>query len=62
MLKVILKVIWYLIAITCIVLTIYFLFNGGAKELADLSKDGFFKGVGQFFVNIWEGIKAVFAS
>ena len=61
MVKIIFKVLWYIIVITCIILCFYFLFNGGFKELGDLSKDGFFNGVGKFFVNFWEGIKNSFA-
>ena len=62
MFKTILKVIWFLIALTAILLTLYFLFenNGaGINNLKDLSANGFWEGFKQFFVNIWEGIKAV---
>ena len=62
MFKLILKIIWFLIAITALLLTLYFLLenNGaGINNLIDLSADGFWNGFKQFFVSIWEGIKAV---
>lgn len=63
MVKIIFKIIWYIIAIIAIILAVYFLVNGGATDLADLSAEngGFWGGLKQFFVNFWEGIKASFS-
>lgn len=60
--KVIFCVLWYLIAISAIILAIYFLVNGGATDLGDLSAQngGFWGGIKAFFVNLWEGIKSIF--
>jgi len=62
-LKIFLTIIWVILVITAFVIAIYFLTNGGFNELVDLTKDGgnFWEGFKQFWVNIWEGIKAIFA-
>ena len=62
-LKVILKIIWILLVITAFVLSLYFLLNGGWDDIVSLTRDSgsFFKGFAQFWVNFWEGIKALFA-
>ena len=64
MVKIIFKIIWYLVAITAIILTLYFLLNGGAEDLGALSTDngGFWGGIKQFFINFWEGLKASFGT
>lgn len=62
MFKLIFKIIWYLIVILSFLLTIYFLFetNGnGIENLKHLFSGGFWEGIKQFFVNIWNGIKFV---
>ena len=62
MIKLILKIIWYIAVVFAFVLAIYFLFanNGsGINELKDLFSQGFWEGLKQFFVNIWNGIKFV---
>ncbi len=44
-------------------LTIYFLFANdgyGIDMLNGIFKDGFFAGIKNFFVGLWEGIKYVF--
>lgn len=63
MFKIILKVLWIILVITVFILCLYFLTNGGWDDLINLSRDngGFFKGFAQFWVDIWEGIKAIFA-
>lgn len=62
MVKLIFKIIWYIIAIVALLLTIYFLFansGSGIEQLKDLFSDGFFNGIKDFFVGIWEGFKHV---
>ena len=62
MFKLILKIVWYLIVILAFLFVLYFLFgnNGaGIQNLKDLFADGFWEGIKQFFVNIWNGIKFV---
>ena len=62
MIKLILKIIGYIIVAVAILLTLYFLFqdNGaGINNLKDLFSAGFGEGIKQFFVSIWNGIKAV---
>lgn len=54
-----------LVCLFCLLCTIYFLFaNGGygIETFSDLFADGFFAGVKNFFVDIWEGFKFVFKS
>lgn len=62
MIKLIFKIIWYIIGILALLFTIYFLFanNGsGIEQLKSLFSDGFFNGVKDFFVDIWDGFKHV---
>lgn len=62
MFKIIFKILGALISIVCVLLTIYFLFanNGyGIELLKSLFSDGFFNGLKDFFVGIWEGFKFV---
>ncbi len=62
MIKIILKVIWYIAVVFAFIFTIYFLFaneGSGINELKDLFSTGFWDGIKQFFVNIWNGIKFV---
>lgn len=62
MIKKIFAIIWYIISILALLFTIYFLFanNGsGIEQLKDLFADGFFNGLKNFFVGIWEGFKHV---
>ena len=62
MIKLIFKIIWLVIAILCVLFTIFFLFanNGyGIELLKSLFEDGFFGGIKNFFVGIWEGFKHV---
>lgn len=52
-----------LFIITTTLFTIYFLFANegyGIDMLSELSNDGFFTGIKNFFVDIWHGIKFVF--
>ena len=63
MIKLIFKIIWYIIAILCVIFTIYFLFANegyGIELLRSTFSDGFFNGIKEFFVGIWEGFKHVF--
>lgn len=62
MIKLILKIIWYIAVVLAFLLAIYFLFqdNGaGIDNLKDLFSAGFLEGLKQFFVSIWNGIKFV---
>lgn len=62
MVKTIFKVLWAIIAILSVILTIYFLFayDGlGIELLKSLFSNGFFNGIKDFFVGIWEGFKHV---
>lgn len=62
MFKLLLKIIWYVIVVLAFLFVVYFLFQGegeGIHNLQDLFSQGFWEGIKQFFVNIWNGIKAV---
>lgn len=62
MIKIILKVIAYIIVVLALLLTVYFLFQdqgAGIENLKDLFSVGFLDGIKQFFVSIWNGIKFV---
>lgn len=62
MIKIILKVIGYILIALSFLLTIYFLFQdqgAGIQNLKDLFGNGFIEGIKQFFVSIWDGIKFV---
>lgn len=62
MFKLIFKIIWLIIAILAILFTLYFLFEGqgaGIQNLKDLFSNGFWEGIKQFFVSIWNGFKFV---
>ena len=62
MFKLIFKIIWNVVAILAILFVLYFLFeSGGAgiENLKNLFSGGFGEGIKNFFVQIWEGIKAV---
>jgi len=58
MIKLIFKILWTIIAIICVLFTIYFLFTAnGIEILKSLFSDGFWNGIKDFFVGIWEGFK-----
>ncbi len=58
MIKTILKILWLIIAIACVLLTVYFLFAAnGIEILKSLFSDGVWNGLKDFFVGIWEGFK-----
>ena len=58
MIKLILKIIWLIIAVVCILLSIYFLFAANGIEIFEsLFSDGIWNGIKDFFVGIWEGFK-----
>lgn len=62
MIKTIFKILWLIIAIASILLTVYFLFSyegSGIANLKSLFSDGFFNGIKEFFVEIWNGFKHV---
>ena len=62
MIKLIFKIIWYIIAILALLLCIYFLFansGNGIEQLKGLFSGGFFNGIKDFFVGIWDGFKHV---
>lgn len=52
-----------LFIITTTLFTIYFLFANdgyGIDMLTEISEDGFFGGIKNFFIDIWRGFKFVF--
>ena len=62
MVKLIFKILWHIVFIIALLLTIYFLFEGGGKGIENLKalfSNGFGEGIKQFFVGIWDGIKVV---
>ena len=62
MVKLIFKIIWNIIAVLALLFTIYFLFansGNGIEQLRSLFADGFFNGIKDFFVGIWDGFKHV---
>ena len=61
MVKLIFKIIWTIIAVFCVILTIFFLFESdgsGIESLRSVFSDGFFNGIKTFFVDIWNGFKS----
>lgn len=62
MVKTIFKIIWNIIAILAVLFVLYFLFandGNGIELLKSLFSDGFFNGIKNFFVEIWDGFKHV---
>lgn len=62
MIKTIFKILWNIIAILAVLLVLYFLFandGNGIELLKSLFSEGFFNGMKNFFVEIWEGFKHV---
>jgi len=62
MIKIIFKIIGFLISIACILVTLYFFFGNGGMGIEifkELFRDGFGNGLKEFFTSIWEGFKAV---
>ena len=62
-LKIIGIVLLILFIITTTLFTIYFLFANegyGIDMLTEIGEDGFFGGIKNFFVDIWNGFKYVF--
>lgn len=62
MIKLIFKIIGIVIAVLCFILTIFLLFahqGYGINLLKDTFSDGFFNGIKNFFVGIWDGFKFV---
>lgn len=58
MFKLILKIIAIIIAVVCLLLTLYFLFAANGLEILEsLFSDGIWNGFKDFFVGIWEGFK-----
>ena len=56
-------VLFVLFVLTTTMFTIYFLFANegyGIDMLTQISEDGFFGGIKNFFVDIWRGFKYVF--
>lgn len=52
-----------LFILTTTMFTIYFLFANdgyGIDMLSEISEDGFFGGIKNFFIDIWRGFKYVF--
>ena len=62
MVKKIFKFLWILISIITFLFTLYFLFGNGGSGiviLKDLFSNGFWNGIKEFFVSIWNGFKTV---
>lgn len=60
MIKLIFKILAYIISIICVLLTVYFLFAvNGIDILKSLFEGGFIEGIKDFFIGIWEGFKSV---
>lgn len=62
-LKIIGIILLVLFIITTTLFTIYFLFANegyGIDMIKEISEDGFFGGIKNFFVDIWNGFKYVF--
>ena len=62
-LKIIGIILLVLLIITMTLFTIYFLFANegyGIDMLDQISEDGFFGGIKNFFIDIWNGFKFVF--
>lgn len=62
MIKLLLKIVWYVIVVLALLLLVYFLFENhgsGIENLKDLFSAGFVEGIKQFFISIWNGIKFV---
>ena len=60
--KIVLKVIGYILLVLSLMLLIYFLFQdqgAGIENLKDLFSNGFADGIKQFFTSIWNGFKFV---
>lgn len=60
--KIVLKVLWYILVTLSFLLLLYFLFQdqgAGIDNLKDLFSGGFGEGIKQFFVSIWNGFKFV---
>ncbi len=52
-----------LFILTTTIFTIYFLFANdgyGIDMISEISEDGFFGGIKNFFIDIWRGFKYVF--
>ena len=62
MIKLIFKIIGWIISVLCVLLTLYFLFandGNGIELLKSLFSGGFWQGIKDFFVGIWDGFKHV---
>lgn len=60
--KIVLKVIGYILLVLSLMLLVYFLFQdqgSGIENLKDLFSNGFVDGIRQFFTSIWNGFKFV---
>lgn len=61
--KIIGIVLFVLFVLTTTMFTIYFLFANegyGIDMITQISEDGFFGGIKNFFIDIWNGFKYVF--
>ena len=61
--KIIVKTLFILLFLVCLLCTLYFLFahdGYGIDEFSNMFEQGFLSGIKLFFINIWEGIKHVF--
>ena len=61
--KIIGIVLFVLFVLTTTMFTIYFLFANegyGIDMITQISEDGFFGGIKNFFIDIWRGFKYVF--
>lgn len=60
MIKVIFKIIGWIIGILCLLFALYFLFAAnGIEIMKSLFSGGFWQGIKDFFVGMWDGFKAL---
>jgi len=62
MIKLIFKIVGWIIAIACVLVSLYFFFgnNGyGITVFKEIFANGFWEGIKEFFVSIWNGFKTV---
>ena len=62
MIKLIFRIIGWIISIACVLITLYFFFGNGGMGIdifKDMFKNGFLEGIKEFFSSMWSGFKTV---
>ena len=62
MIKLIFKILGWIISLTCVLITLYFFFGNsgmGIDIFKDMFANGFFEGLKEFFTSMWSGFKSV---